>query len=121
MQRPLRSTATKTVYIAGPMRGLPRCNFPAFDAAERRLRRQGLAVINPAEEDRRGGFNENTDNPTAWMVKTAFLRDISQIIWNCDAIAMLPNSKDHPKSLCHIERAIAEAFGLEVIELEDDQ
>lgn len=38
-----------TVYISGPMGGLPRDNFPAFNRAARHFRRLGWVVINPAE------------------------------------------------------------------------
>ena len=38
-----------TLYIAGPMRGYPDHNFPAFRAAAAALRRAGYGVVNPAE------------------------------------------------------------------------
>ena len=41
----------KHIYIAGPMRGYPEFNFPAFYAAEERLRARGHAVFNPARRD----------------------------------------------------------------------
>lgn len=37
------------IYICGPMTGLPNNNFPAFNAAARRLRDEGHFVINPVE------------------------------------------------------------------------
>ena len=37
-----------TIYIAGPMKGLPELNFPAFYAAEKQLQREGWSTINPA-------------------------------------------------------------------------
>lgn len=39
------------VYIAGPMTGIPRHNFPAFDAAAAVLRAAGYTVTSPAELD----------------------------------------------------------------------
>jgi hypothetical protein len=36
------------VYISGPMTGLPKYNYPAFHAAEKRLHTAGYDVINPA-------------------------------------------------------------------------
>lgn len=38
----------KTIYIAGPMAGLPNDNFPAFFSAEKRLENEGWLPINPA-------------------------------------------------------------------------
>lgn len=39
----------RTVYIAGPMRGIPDFNFPAFNRVADRLRAEGYSVANPAE------------------------------------------------------------------------
>lgn len=38
----------KTIYIAGPMAGLPLFNSPAFYSAEERLTRLGWFPVNPA-------------------------------------------------------------------------
>lgn len=40
---------TKTIYISGPMSGLPELNYPAFNAAAAELRALGYHVENPAE------------------------------------------------------------------------
>ena len=37
----------KTIYIAGPMAGMPDCNCDAFEAAEKKLANEGWQVINP--------------------------------------------------------------------------
>lgn len=39
------------VYVAGPMRGIPEFNFPAFNLAAKNLRADGHVVFNPAERD----------------------------------------------------------------------
>lgn len=40
-----------TVYICGPMSGLPEFNYPAFNAAEAAIReRYGCRVLNPARQ-----------------------------------------------------------------------
>lgn len=40
------------VYLSGPMRGIPRYNFPEFDSATAALRQAGFTVVSPAEHDR---------------------------------------------------------------------
>ena len=78
-----------TIYIAGPMRGYPQYNFPAFDAAEVALREQGWNVLNPAQMDRDIGFDPN-DVVTPEFVIQAILRDTEAIIQQADAVALLP-------------------------------
>lgn len=49
-----------TIYIIGPMRGIPYYNFPAFDAMEKRLREEygpGVSIFNPASMDRAAGLD----------------------------------------------------------------
>jgi hypothetical protein len=43
------SMNNKTIYISGPMSGLPNLNFPAFYAAQAKLEAEGYKVVNPAE------------------------------------------------------------------------
>lgn len=39
------------LYIAGPMRGIPEFNFPAFLDADTRLQNMGHMTFNPAQKD----------------------------------------------------------------------
>lgn len=54
---------TPSAYIAGPMRGYPQFNFPAFMAAEAFLVDAGHRVFNPARHDKNNGFNPDKDAP----------------------------------------------------------
>jgi hypothetical protein len=45
------------IYIAGPMRGVPLYNFPAFDKAKETLTQIGWTAISPADLDRESGFD----------------------------------------------------------------
>lgn len=85
-------------YIAGPMRGRPLYNFPAFDRARDRLLGLGHEVDSPAEFDRRIGIDPDDlpadhdysriDNIPGFNVEEAVLRDVTAIVF-CDAIYML--------------------------------
>ena len=84
------------VYVAGPMRGLPQFNFPAFDQARDHLVSDGYAVISPADIDRASGFKETEDDPsfTVDLIKKFVLRDFHALYFmdarHGDAIALLP-------------------------------
>jgi len=78
-----------TIYIAGPMRGYPRYNFDAFDAAAADLASRGWRVISPAEMDRAEGFDP--DGPaTPEFLAAALRRDVLAIVDSADALALLP-------------------------------
>ncbi len=84
-------TTTRTLYLAGPMRGKPLYNFPAFDRAAQALCNYGYRVINPAHLDRQTGFDENTDTVDADFVRAAIRRDLNAIAHHdCDGLAVLP-------------------------------
>lgn len=69
------------VYIAGPMRGMPERNYPAFHEAEARLVELGHEVINPARiEDEWTGVD--------WA--GCLRRDIALIVTRCSMVAALP-------------------------------
>lgn len=76
-----------TLYVAGPMSGLPEFNYPAFHAAEDALRGAGYRVLSPAitidppaPEDAR---------PWDWYMRRA-LRSLTY----ADGIALLPGWQD---------------------------
>src|SRR5262245_30125951 len=89
------------VYLAGPMRGIPEFNFPAFMAAAKRLRDAGHKVFNPAEKDNeRHGTDISKGNATGseevaasnygFSLRDALGMDLEWICAHADAIALLP-------------------------------
>jgi hypothetical protein len=114
------------IYLAGPMRGIPQFNFPAFYEAAEKLRRQGHEVFSPAERDNeRHGKDIGQDNPTGdvklaaeqhgFNLREALYDDMTYITLHANAIALLPGWERSKGATA--ERATAECLGLEVIEL----
>lgn len=79
------------VYIAGPMRGLPKHNFPAFDEAAVRLSAAGYTVFNPADYDREIGLTEETkdEDVTDDILRKCLRSDVAAITV-ATHIALLP-------------------------------
>lgn len=114
------------IYIAGPMRGIPEFNFPAFFAAAEKLRADGHVVFNPAARDNEhhgvdiSKGNETGDESIAaakhgFNLRDALGADLAYICAEADAVALLPgweNSKG-----ANAERATALALGLTLIHL----
>ncbi|CAB4135932.1 Protein of unknown function DUF4406 [uncultured Caudovirales phage] len=69
----------RSIYIAGPMTGYAKFNFPAFDAARDYLERD-WNVISPADMDRELGFDAAVDEVTAEFLRDAMRRDINAIM-----------------------------------------
>jgi hypothetical protein len=108
------------IYVAGPMRGKPMFNAPAFDDATRRLRALGHEVFNPAEHDRaqHGVHIHDLSNSgdltdlagTGFNLRTALRDDLTWIAENADAVAVLPGW-EHSKG-AKAEVALAHALDL---------
>jgi Domain of unknown function (DUF4406) len=114
------------VYLSGPMRGIPKFNFPAFHEAADSLRAAGHFVFSPAEADiERHGTDISIGNETGdedkaatehgFSLRDSLLGDITWIIRHAEAIALMPNWQ-HSKG-AKAEKAVADALGLEVIYL----
>lgn len=82
-----------TLYVAGPMRGYEMFNFPAFDAAEVRLRHAGFDVVTPAFMDRVNGFEGEGPLPPGFL-RTAMSRDLCVICSMVEGIATLDGIED---------------------------
>lgn len=116
----------KKVYLAGPMRGIPEFNFPAFHDAAAYLRRRGWNVFSPAERDMSHyGKDLSVGNPTGdeqqavdehgFNIREAMAADLKFICEEADAIALLPGWENSRGA--RAEKAAAEALGIEVIYL----
>ena len=108
------------LYIAGPMRGIPFFNFPAFDSAYEELTDIGYEVVSPADLDRVHGFDpyklpeswDWTKVPENFDLTAAIDRDIAAIR-SCDAVYMLEGWENSVGA--RAEKAIAEWCGKEVL------
>lgn len=112
------------VYLAGPMRGRPFFNVPAFDEAAELLRSEGHTVFNPADRDREAhgeevfasetGDLEDIEH-TGFSLREALNEDLTWICREAEAIALLPEWSDSKGATA--EFAVARALGLEIWEL----
>ena len=96
------------IYIAGPMRGLPEHNFPAFNAAAARFREQGHEVANPVEIGERLFGNSPSVPPTAYLHA-----DILEVL-RCDRIAVLPGWRGSVGA--RLEVALGVTLGLAIVD-----
>ena len=101
------------VYLAGPMSGYERHNFPAFDEAAAALRAAGHEVVSPAEIDREHGFDPfDTVTDAQYGL---FLRRSLKAMLECDAIALLPGWRESRGAA--LEFRIAEAIGMSLVQI----
>ena len=100
IKQSLTTPKPKTLYIAGPMRGIAYFNYPMFDRIAGILREQGLCVISPADEDRKqDGFDpfKNPDyaNPNRCVFPSELdfhktVRRCLDAVMQCEEIVLLP-------------------------------
>jgi len=117
----------KKIYLAGPMRGIPEFNFPLFNATAALLRADGYEVFNPAERDEANFgnianaqgdevvFAEQVNLSVMGLRRKVFYEDMAWICLQADTVALLPGWEWSKGA--RAEKALAEALGLEVIEL----
>jgi hypothetical protein len=110
------------VYIAGPMTGYPKWNFPAFFEAEAQLEKLGYEVVNPAHNDgatvqealESAGPVDRPNNLWSDYMK----RDLPHVM-NVDMVCLLPGwQKSKGASL---EVTVAKAIGLPLMVLKDSK
>ena len=87
-------------YLSGPMTGLPKFNHPRFNAVAKILRKKGLLIINPAEQDK-----GSSDKPRSFYMR----HDIKELL-KCDGIILLAGWKSSKGAL--LEVSIGQELGL---------
>lgn len=92
------------IYIAGPMRGYPQFNFPAFDEAAAQIRARGHHAVNPADLDRAIGFDGTGPVPLNFL-RVAIARDV-QALCECSAIFLLPRWRESEGALTEYDIAL---------------
>jgi hypothetical protein len=112
------------IYLAGPMRGIPEFNFPAFHEVAALLRRGGHDVFSPAERDiiRHSGVDISKGNVTGneaeasdkhgFNIREAFAEDAEFICRHAEVIALLPGWETSRGAKA--ELALSQALGHEV-------
>lgn len=115
----------KNIYLAGPMRGIPNFNFPAFDYAAAKLRKRGYKVFNPADRDRAkygdaiannaAGSEEHASKSIGFSIREALLADLEWICRHADTVAVLPGWETSRGAAAEI--ATAKALGINIMYL----
>lgn len=100
------ATKRGVVYIAGPMTGLPDCNFEAFNTAAKEWEIRGWHVLNPATH--LNGTMEGT--------YALYMRASIHDLLIADAIALLPGWEDSQGAT--LEATIADRLNLNFFEAE---
>lgn len=111
----------RAIYIAGPMRGIPEFNFPAFAKAAAYLRSHGWKVFSPAEKDievhgkdiskgNAEGSEEVATKEHGFDLRRALDDDTTWICRNATAIYMLHGWQNSKGAIA--EKALADALGL---------
>ena len=77
----------KTIYISGPMSGVDKHNFPAFDEAAVAFEKEGWHVLSPSDIARRFGVQEDCA-PDKETLATIQKEDILALL-QCSAVFML--------------------------------
>lgn len=75
------------VYIAGPMSGFEKFNYPAFHEAESKLREAGYEPVNPALPHQ---ISDDGDSFAEGVTYQDCLREALQALLTCDGVALLP-------------------------------
>jgi nucleoside 2-deoxyribosyltransferase len=99
------------IYLAGPMRGKPQLNRPAFRDGALRLREAGHEVFSPPEYDEKLGL----DSSEPGALRKLLGADLAWLCANADAVAVLPGWQESLGASAEV--ATAFALGIPVWDL----
>lgn len=97
------------IYIAGPMSGYPKFNYPKFHEAERKLREAGYDPVNPALPHQ---VSEDGDSFAEGVTYQDCLREALQALLTCEGVALLPGW-EASTGAC-LEQSVATMLGFDV-------
>ena len=90
-----------TLYIAGPMSGLPDFNYPAFRDAASILAKAGYGVLNPADNEGKRDVIALPHAPWSWYMR----RSLEQIAV-ADGMAVLPRWQNSKGASLEVDLAL---------------
>lgn len=105
-----------SAYLAGPMRGLPEYNFPAFERAAGWLRSRGWRVESPHERDLAEGFDPKNDESHPLDYYMQF--DLAMVS-RTDCVILLPSWENSQGA--RLEAMVAVELGHPVFEITGPQ
>ena len=94
-----KAVSLSTIYLSGPMTGVPAFNHPAFNAEAARLRALGHQVFNPAEN--------GLPASAAWA---DHMRADLRALLDCDHIHLLPGWAHSTGARLELQVALALGF-----------
>lgn len=103
----------RMIYVAGPMTGLPKLNYPKFRRVTACLRRKGWDVVSPVEIGETMGLRgESPDEQDAVLLRHVIDAEL-RALRSCDAIYLMDGWERSKGTLQ--ELVIAISYHLEII------
>jgi len=114
------------VYLAGPMRGIPYFNFPAFHEAQALLAYHGFDVFNPARRDEEAGLvwsecpegSEEEMERQCFDISAALLEDIQYVMYEAEAVVLLDGWNESDGAVT--EASVASMMGKKLFSMSAD-
>lgn len=112
-------------YLAGPMSGIPKHNFPAFDSASAKLRARGYNIVSPAELDteklRAKHLRSRKGKIELDLYRECLRRDLRDYICNENLIGVICLDGWWKSTGAQWETGLAEFFGAPLLRFEDGE